>query len=131
MPSRVQSPRSLVMPMFNGGPRIVSKPALRRYSWTWNIWAVAFIASVPSGRCELCSSIAPIGNRTMSVFFAAASNSGNVMSSIVGYLTLARVESWPFDWPPLMAVVDCRIGLDVGWAAIDAAETPNARQTHA
>jgi hypothetical protein len=53
------------------------------------------------------------------------------MSSIVGYLTLARVESWPFDWPPLMAVVDCRIGLDVGWAAIDAAETPNARQTHA
>jgi hypothetical protein len=52
------------------------------------------------------------------------------MSSIVGYLTLASVESWRFDWPRVMAVVDCRMGLDVGWAASDTAHTPNARQTH-
>ena len=52
------------------------------------------------------------------------------MSSIVGYLTLTPVEGWPFDWPRVMAVVDCRMGLDVGWAAIDTAETPKARQTH-
>ena len=92
VPSRAQSLASFVMPMFNGGPRIVSTPALRRYCCTWNIWAVAFIASVPSGRCALCSSIAPIGNRTMSVFFTAASNSGKVMSSIVGYLTFLAEE---------------------------------------
>ena len=66
----------------------------------------------------------------MSVFFAAASNSGNVMSSIVGYLTLAPIKRWSFDWPPVIAVVDCRMGLDVGWAASDTAETPNASQTH-
>jgi hypothetical protein len=50
------------------------------------------------------------------------------MSSIVGYL--APVERWPFDWLRMMGVIDCRMGLDVGWAAIDAAETPTARQTN-
>ena len=49
------------------------------------------------------------GSSTMSVRFTAASNSGNVMSSIVGYLTTAPVV----------------------WAAINTAEAPNARPTHA
>jgi hypothetical protein len=52
------------------------------------------------------------------------------MSSIVGYLTMAPVESWPFDCPRVMAVIDWRVGLDVGWAAIDTAEAPNARETY-
>jgi hypothetical protein len=51
------------------------------------------------------------------------------MSSIVGYLTLAPIKRWSFDWRPVIAVVDCGMVLDVGWAASEA-ETPNASQTH-
>jgi len=51
------------------------------------------------------------------------------MSSIVGYLTMAPVASWLFDCPRVMAVIDWRVGLNVGWAAINTTEAPNGTET--